>query len=108
MIVANISNEIMHPKDAPQWKSGDRHAVSLVKNDALSVLLMVLKQGAHLQEHHAKGPIVLELVSGSIRFITESNQRSLSAGEIIALDRGIAHSVEALEESTLLLVTAIN
>jgi len=107
MIVANITEEIARLKDAAEWKSGDRLAVSLVKNDALNVLLMVLEKGAQLHEHRTKGPIVLQLVSGAIRFVAESNERSLSTGEMVALDRGIAHSVKALEESTLLLVTAI-
>jgi quercetin dioxygenase-like cupin family protein len=108
MTVANITEETARLKDAAEWKSGDRRAVSLVKNDALNVLLMVLKKGAQLHEHRTKGPIVLQLVSGAIRFVAESNERSLSTGEVVALDRGIPHSLKALEESTLLLITAIN
>ena len=55
--------------------SEDRHAMSFVKDAALNVLLMVLKKGAHLHEHRTKGPITVQVVSGSIRF---------SAGEISA------------------------
>jgi quercetin dioxygenase-like cupin family protein len=47
------------------------------------------------------------VISGSIRFIGGPDQRIISAGEMLGLDRAIPHSLEALEESALILVTAI-
>jgi quercetin dioxygenase-like cupin family protein len=108
MMTVKFADEIARLKSTAEWKSADRHAVSLVKDDALNVLLMVLKKGAHLHEHRTKGPITVQLVSGSIRFSGGSDQRIISAGEMVALDRGIPHSLEALEESALILVTAID
>jgi quercetin dioxygenase-like cupin family protein len=107
MMTVKLADEIARLKSTAEWTSGDRHAVSLVKDDALNVLLMMLKKGSHLHEHRTKGPITVQVVSGSIRFSGGSDQRIISAGEIVALDRGIAHSVEALEESALILTTAI-
>jgi quercetin dioxygenase-like cupin family protein len=46
-------------------------------------------------------------VSGSVRFSGGSEQRIIAAGEIVALDRGIPHSLEALDESALILTTVI-
>lgn len=108
MITVKIADEIAHLKSTAEWKSGDRHAVSLVKDAALNVLLMVLKKGAHLHEHRTKGPITVQVVSGSIRFSAGADQRVISGSEMVGLDRGIAHSLEALEESALILVTAID
>jgi hypothetical protein len=68
MLTVDIAKEIVGLKAGPEWQSGDRHAVSLVKDEALNVLLMVLKNGAKLREHHTKGPIAVQLLSGSIRF----------------------------------------
>ncbi len=107
MMTVKLADEIARLKSTAEWTSGDRHAVSLVKDDALNVLLMMLKKGSHLHEHRTKGPITVQVVSGSIRFSGGSDQRIISAGEIVALDRGIAHSLEALEESALILTTAI-
>ena len=108
MITVKVADEIARLKGAAEWNSGDRHAISLIKDAALNVLLMVLKKGAHLHEHRTKGPITVQVVSGSIRFSAGPDQRVISAGEMVGLDRGIAHSVEALEESAFILVTAIN
>ncbi|MGD0076310.1 MAG: hypothetical protein ABSD31_18530 [Candidatus Binataceae bacterium] len=108
MMTVKFADEIARLKSTAEWKSADRHAVSLVKDDALNVLLMVLKKGAHLHEHRTKGPITVQLVSGSIRFSGGPDQRIISAGEMVGLDRGIPHSLEALEESALIFVTAID
>jgi quercetin dioxygenase-like cupin family protein len=108
MMTVKFANEIARLKSTAEWKSADRQAVSLVKDDALNVLLMVLKKGANLHEHRTKGPIAVQLISGSIRFSGGPVQRIISAGEMVGLDRGIPHSLEALEESALILVTAID
>lgn len=107
MVTIKIADEIAHLRDAAEWTSGDRHAVSLVKDDALNVLLMILKKGSHLHEHSTKGPITVQVVSGSVRFSSGSDHRTISAGEIVALDRDIPHRLEALDESALILTTAI-
>src|ERR1700746_3073286 len=92
MITINVANEIAQLKSTPEWKFGDRHALSLVKNAPLSILLMILKEGVRLSEHRTKGPITVQVVSGSIRFNAVA-ERIVSAGEMIALDSNIAHSL---------------
>jgi len=106
MVTFSVAGEIARLKSAPEWESRDRHAVSLIKDARLNLLLMVLKKGACLHEHRTKGPIALQVVSGLLRFST-ATQCTLSAGEIVGLDRDVSHSVEALEESAIILVTAI-
>jgi quercetin dioxygenase-like cupin family protein len=86
---------------------GNRHAVSLIKDARLNILLMALKKGARLHEHRTKGPVAVQVLSGSIRF-SAGAERIISAGEMVGLDRNVADSVEALEESAIMLVTAID
>ena len=107
MISLNIRAEAARLKARPEWSSANRLAVSLVKDDALNILLMVLKKGARLEEHRTKGPIAVHALSGSVRFGAGSKCVELSSGSIAALDREVAHELEALEESAVLLITAI-
>ena len=107
MISLNIRAEAARLKAKPEWSSANRLAVSLVKDDALNILLMVLKKGARLEEHRTKGPIAVHVLSGSVRFGAGSRCVELSSGSIAALDREVAHELEALEESAVLLITAI-
>jgi quercetin dioxygenase-like cupin family protein len=107
MITISVADEIVRLKSTSEWESEDRHAVSLMKDAALNILLMVLKKGVRLHEHRTKGPIAVQVVSGSIRF-SAGAERIISAGEMVGLDRNVAHSVEALEESAIILATAID
>jgi quercetin dioxygenase-like cupin family protein len=107
MVLFNISDEAVRLITKPQWSSEERAAVSLVKDDKLNILLMVLKKGARLAEHRTKGPIAIQVLSGRVRFSAGSEHVELPSGSIAALDRDVVHELEAIEESTVLLTTAI-
>jgi quercetin dioxygenase-like cupin family protein len=107
MVSLSIMDEVARLKEKPEWSSEDRLAVSLVKDDALNILLLVLKERARLAEHRTKGPIAVHVLSGAVRFSAGSEQVVLSSGSMAALDRNIVHSLEAIEESAVLLTTAI-
>ena len=59
LLSLNIMDEVKRLTAKPEWLSGDRQAVSLVKDDALNILLMLLKKGARLYEHRTRGPIAV-------------------------------------------------
>jgi quercetin dioxygenase-like cupin family protein len=107
MLSLSIPEEVARLKAKPEWPTQDRLAMSLVKDDALNILLMVLKEGARLNQHRTKGPIALHVLSGAVRFSAGSEQAVLSSGKMVALDRDIAHNLTALEESVALLITSI-
>jgi len=103
VVAADIRGEIARLKNEPAWANNDRHGSSLVKGDGINVALMMLKKGAKLQEHHTRAPITVQVIEGRINFVAKGKTQPATAGTIVALDRGIAHSVEALEESALVL-----
>ncbi len=98
-----IADEIARLKRGPQWVAGDRVAESLAKNSELSVTLLLLKHGAMLKEHRARGTVALTIVTGSIRL----NGATLGAGTVAVIDREAPHAVEAIEESALLLTAVL-
>ena len=103
LVAVDIRGEIARLKSEPAWTGNDRHGSSLVKGDGINVALMMLKKGAKLQEHHTRAPITVQVIEGRINFVAKGKTQLATAGMIVALDRGIAHSVEALEESSLVL-----
>jgi hypothetical protein len=54
MITLSVADEIARLKSTPEWQSGDRHAVSLIKDAPLNILLMILKKSARLHEHRTR------------------------------------------------------
>jgi quercetin dioxygenase-like cupin family protein len=103
LVAVDLRGEIARLKSEPAWADNDRHGSSLVKGEGINVALMMLKKGAKLQEHHTRGPITVQVIEGRINFVAKEKTQLVTAGMIVALDRGIAHSVEALEESSLVL-----
>jgi quercetin dioxygenase-like cupin family protein len=99
----NVGDEVARLKEGPQWAAGDRAAQALIKNSELSVTLLLLKRGAALKEHRARGTVALTVVSGSIRL----NRATLAAGMVAVIDREAPHAVEALEESALVLTAVL-
>ncbi len=102
-IAVDIRAEIARLKSEPAWAANDRHGSSLVKGDGINVALMMLKKGAKLQEHHTRAPLTVQVIDGRVNFIANGKTQAVTAGTIVALDRAIEHSIEALEESALVL-----
>jgi quercetin dioxygenase-like cupin family protein len=107
MLTLTLVDEIARLKAEPEWASLDRHAISLIKDEALNVMLIVLKQGARLSEHHTKGPIAVQLLSGAVSLDRGAEHQMVRAGMMLALARDVPHSLSALEDTALLLITSI-
>src|SRR5690348_4764756 len=77
----------------PQWQKNDRASTSVVKNDDLSVTLLMLKPGAHMKEHTARKAASVHVLSGRIRFTSASSARELGAGMLAMVQGGVPHAV---------------
>jgi quercetin dioxygenase-like cupin family protein len=102
-VAVDIKAEIARLRSERAWAENDRHGSSLVKGDGINVALMMLKKGAKMQEHHTRAPITVQVIEGKINFVAKGKSQVATAGTLIALDRAIEHSVEAVEESALVL-----
>jgi quercetin dioxygenase-like cupin family protein len=100
-----LDAEIDRLKGETAWSSGTRNAITLAKGP-LTIVLVALKPGATLEEHRARGPMTLEVLSGSIRFRSAETVSEVEAGQLVVLESALAHEVEALTESALLLTLA--
>ena len=98
-----LDDEIARLKQEAAWQSGTRNAITLVKQGPLRVVLIVLRPGSNLEEHHAVGPLSLHILSGVLRVRTFGGAVDMGPGTVLALEAGLPHEVEALEESALLL-----
>ena len=98
--------EALRTEDA--WGRFDRSAKTLVKEGDLRVVLTALKPGARLAEHRADAHVVVQTVSGRVRLRLPDRDETaeLPAGHVLVLEPGVAHQVEAPEESVFLLTVA--
>jgi quercetin dioxygenase-like cupin family protein len=93
-------------RQEPTWGTSGRNAITLAKEPALRVVLMLLGRGTRIAEHRAAGPLTFHVLSGSVTFRAGARVESLGPGELIVLESTVPHEVEALEESACLLTLA--
>jgi quercetin dioxygenase-like cupin family protein len=101
----DLTRELEQLSAEPEWRNG-QNAKTLVKYDDLRVVLTALKAQARLPEHKTDGRISIQAVAGHIHVHAQGRTFDLRAGGLVALDRGVPHDVEALEDSAFLLTIA--
>jgi quercetin dioxygenase-like cupin family protein len=102
-----IGGELERLRQEPTWRQRGHNPITLIKQPALGVILMLLGHGSKMYEHQAAGPMTLQVLSGSVRFQAAGQTLTLGPGEVVMLESAIEHEVEALEESACLL-TMVN
>jgi len=101
----DLAREIEQLLHEPDWSSG-QNAKTLVKYDDLRVVLIALRARARMPGHQAEGRVSIQSLQGHIQVRAEGRTFDLRAGSLIALDRGVPHDVESVENSVLLLTIA--
>ncbi|HJR61689.1 MAG TPA: cupin domain-containing protein [Vicinamibacterales bacterium] len=101
----DLASEAEQLQLQPGSKTG-QNAKTLVKNDQLRVVLMVLKAHARIPSHQTEGRISIHTIRGRIQVRAEGRTFDLRAGRLLALDQGLPHEVEAIEDSAILLTIA--
>jgi quercetin dioxygenase-like cupin family protein len=84
-----------------------RSGRTLVKDGPLRVTIVALGPGEVMDEHHAPGPITVQVLEGAIRFTADDAHHDLGAGDLLALGAGTPHAVTSLEGGVFLLTLAL-
>jgi quercetin dioxygenase-like cupin family protein len=101
----DLARELAQLHREAGWQSG-QNAKTLVKYDGLRIVLIALKAGSRIPGHHTDGQISIQTVVGHIQVRAQGRSFELRSGGLLALDKGLPHDVEALEESAFLLTIA--
>jgi len=100
----NISEELRQLRQEDSWqRTTGRSSKTLAKYPDFRIVLVLMKVNTQMKEHHADGRISIHALQGKVRLHLPDRKVELSAGELMVLDQGIRHDVEALEESAFLI-----
>lgn len=102
----DLDAELASLKGEASWQGGDRNARTLVEEPNLRLVLVVMKRGARLRQHHTNGRVTVHTLAGCVRMRLPDRVEELSAGQLLTFDRDLAHDLEALEESAFFLTIA--
>lgn len=75
----------------------------LVKHPELRIVLVTMLAGTTWDDHKTDARISVQPLHGQIKFKTPGSTVDLRAGQLLVLNPGVSHSVEAVEKSAFLL-----
>ena len=104
----DLQQELRELRREDSWgRETGRSSKTLAKYPDFRIVLVLMKASTHMNEHKAEARISIQALVGRIRLhLPEREPLELSAGQLLALDCGMPHDVEALEESAFLLTVS--
>ena len=100
----NMLAEIRQLRQQESWRRGTgRSSKTLVKYPDFRLVLVAMKSNTIMKEHRAEGRISIHTLSGHLRVRMDKEVVEVPAGQLLALDCGLPHDVEATKESAFLL-----
>lgn len=80
---------------------------TLVRAEQVEVIRLVVPAGKQIDEHKAKGEIVVQCLEGRVAFTAFGKTQNLEAGKLLYLPNGEPHSVKGIEDASLLLTVLL-
>ena len=93
-------------REEEAYEKTSKNARTLVRGSEFSIVLVAMKKGARLKEHHSSGPATAVVLEGEIDFFCpdEGKTFQLCQSQSVVFSSAVQHSVEAKKESLLLVV----
>lgn len=80
----------------------------LMNRPGYRLVLLNMRSGQGIPEHATKEMVTVYAISGHITFYEDQVPFDLQAGEVLCIDGGVPHKLEAHEDSSLLVLAAGN
>ena len=93
MKLASLTNNLEYHETRPTIQV-------LMDTDAGKEIRIAFQKGQVMKEHKTPFPIVVEIFEGAINFGVNGVVHNLKRGDMIGLEGGVPHDLEALETST--------
>ena len=92
-------------REEETWEKSDRNGITVFKTDDLTMVLTWLHEGAVIMDNRVGGLISIQVLKGSIDFTVHSGRTRLEKKQIITVHAGVMHTICAVEDALLLIIT---
>jgi len=89
-------------REQPSWQLHGHGAVTLLRAPDLRIVLLELRAGGRLQKHRTVARVSIHALRGRVRIDLGGHTVALAAGQLVTLERNVAHDVIAEEDSSVL------
>ena len=103
----DLVSELQQLRGEESWqRETGRSSKTLAKYPDFRIVLVLMKANTQMKQHRAEGRISIHHLLGKICVHLPDQKVSLTPGQLLVLDCGMVHDVEALEESAFLLTVS--
>ena len=99
--------EEQHLREQAGASKSGRAAKTLVKEGPLRITEVALRKGTLLPSHQVAGATSLEIRRGRLRVTAAGGTLDFGPGELVVLNTGVAHAVQALSDCVVLITMAM-
>jgi quercetin dioxygenase-like cupin family protein len=92
-------------KSEKSWSKNDRNAITVYKSEKVTILVAVLKSGATVNDHPIDECLTFQVLAGELKVETEGRVFYTTAGQMMSFHSGLAHSIQAMTDSEILITT---
>lgn len=92
MKIASLTEDLVYNENKPA-------ITVLIETETSKEIRIIFKKGQRMNEHRTPFSIVVEVFKGAIDFGVNGSKQHLRSGSLIALEGGILHDLEAIEDS---------
>jgi quercetin dioxygenase-like cupin family protein len=103
----DLASELQTARSQERYAHGDPAGTTLVKEPSLRIVLMAVPAGGRMEQHTASGPISVQVLEGRFHLSTPHGGVDLAPGTLLAIQPGIPHDVEAIEDGAFLLTIGL-
>ena len=81
---------------------------TLAKTGELELIRLVVPTGKQIPTHKAPGPITVQCLEGRILFTAHNQSQELGAGSLVHLAASVPHSLQGIEDASLLVTLLLS
>ncbi len=99
----DLNAELTALRRESAWQRNGHNARTLAKYPDLRIVLATAQRGVRMRTHEPNERIAVQVLRGRVRFGAGDQVIEAAEGQLVTIDKSMAHEIEALEESAFLL-----
>ncbi len=102
----DLASELANLRQEESWRRSGRNARTLVKERNLRMVLLAMRGGIRISEHHTAGRLAIQVLRGHLQLDVPGQSVDLHTGQLLALEFAVQYELSSHEESDVLLTVA--
>ena len=103
LIEVDLATELEALRASDSYQAADHAAKTITKQPGIRVVLIALKPGGQMNEHHADWAITVQGIDGHVEFTVGQRAVALTRERLLTVPPGVPHRARGVNESAFLL-----